>query len=58
MQSLNIFAVNGDKLSLTLNIEGSVDLLESALVRSGRLESQTSQAARFSGNLEFNWIAK
>jgi hypothetical protein len=58
VQSLNVFAVNGDKLSLTLNIEGSVDLLESALVRSGRLESQTSQAARSSGNLEFNWIAK
>jgi hypothetical protein len=58
VQSLNVFAVKGDRLFLTLNIEGGVDLLESALVRSGRLENQTSQAARFSGNLEFDWIAK
>ncbi len=58
VQSLNVFAVRGDRLFLTLNIEGGVDLLESALVRSGRLENQTSQAARFSGNLEFDWIAK
>jgi hypothetical protein len=58
VQSLNVFAVKGDKLFLTLDIEGGVDLLESALARSGRLENQTSQAARFSGNLEFDWIAK
>jgi uncharacterized protein len=58
VQSLNVFAVKGDRLFLTLNIEGGVDLLESALVRSGRLTNQTSQAARFSGNLEFDWIAK
>ena len=58
VQSLNVFAVKGDRLFLTLDIEGGVDLLESALVRSGRLENQTSQAARFSGNLEFDWIAK
>ena len=58
VQSLNVFAVKGDKLFLTLDIEGGVDLLESALARSGRLENQTSQSARFSGNLEFDWIAK
>lgn len=58
VQSVNVFAVKGDKLFLTLDIEGSVELLESALARSGRLVNQTSQAARFSGNLEFNWIAK
>ena len=58
VQSLNVFAVKGDRLFLTLDIEGGVDLLESALVRNGRLENQTSQAARFSGNLEFDWITK
>jgi hypothetical protein len=58
VQSLNVFAVKGDRLFLTLDIEGGVDLLESALARSGSLENQTSQAARFSGNLEFDWIAK
>ena len=58
VQSLNVSAVKSGSLFLTLNIEGGVDLLESALVRSGRLKNQTSQAARFSGNLEFDWIAK
>ncbi len=58
VQSLNVFAVKGDKLFLTLDIEGGVDLLKSALVRSGRLANQTSEAARFSGKLEFDWISK
>ena len=41
-----------------VDIDGGVDLLISALERSGRLTNQTSQAKRFSGNLEFDWIAK
>lgn len=58
VQSLELFAIKGETLFLNLNIEGGVDRFESALMRSGRLLNQTSQAARFSGNLEFDWIAK
>lgn len=58
VQSVDLFAIKGETLFLNLDIEGGVDRFESALVRSGRLANQTSQAARFSGNLEFDWIAK
>lgn len=58
VQSVDLFSVRGETLFLNLDIEGGVDRFESALVRSGRLVNQTSQAARFSGNLEFDWIAK
>ena len=58
VQSTNVFAVKADRLFVTVDIDGGVDLLISALERSGSLANQTSQAARFSGNLEFDWIAK
>lgn len=58
VQSTHVTAVNGDRLFVSVTIDGGLDLLISALERSGRLVNQTSRAARFSGNLEFDWTAK
>ena len=58
VQSIHVTAVQGSRLFVSVDIDGGVDLLISALERSGRLTNQTSQAKRFSGNLEFDWIAK
>jgi hypothetical protein len=43
---------------VTVDIDGGVDLLISALERGGRLANQTSEMARFSGNLEFDWMVQ
>ena len=58
VQSTHVTAVKADRLFVSVTIDGGVDLLISALERSGRLVNQTSRAARFSGNLEFDWTAK
>jgi|TARA_B110000259_G_scaffold8190_2_gene8936 hypothetical protein len=58
VRSSNVFAVEGDRLFVTVDIDGGVDLLISALERSGRLANQTSEMARFSGNLEFDWMVQ
>jgi hypothetical protein len=41
-----------------VDIDGGVDLLISALERSGSLVNQNSEMARFSGNLEFDWMVE
>ncbi|MDB4260899.1 DUF2066 domain-containing protein [Porticoccaceae bacterium] len=56
VRSSHVSAVEGDRLFVTVDIDGGVDLLISALERSGSLVNQTSEMARFSGNLEFDWI--
>ena len=56
VRSSNVSAVEGDRLFVTVDIDGGVDLLISALERSGSLVNQTSEMARFSGNLEFDWM--
>ena len=58
VRSSNVFAVEGDRLFVTVAIDGGVDLLISALERSGSLLNQTSEMARFSGNLEFDWMVE
>ena len=58
VRSSNVFAVEGDRLFVTVDIDGDVDLLISALERSGSLVNQTSELARFSGNLEFDWMVE
>ena len=58
VRSSNVFAVEGDRLFVTVDIDGGVDLLISALERSGSLVNQTSELARFSGNLEFDWMVE
>ena len=56
VRSSHVSAVEGDRLFVTVDIDGGVDLLISALERSGSLVNQTSDMARFSGNLEFDWM--
>ena len=56
VRSSHVSAVEGDRLFVTVDIDGGVDLLISALERSGSLVNQTSEMARFSGNLEFDWM--
>ena len=56
VRSSHVSAIEGDRLFVTVDIDGGVDLLISALERSGRLVNQTSEMARFSGNLEFDWM--
>ena len=56
VRSSHVSAVEGDRLFVTVDIDGGVDRLISALERSGRLVNQTSEMARFSGNLEFDWM--
>jgi hypothetical protein len=58
VRSSHVSAVEGDRLFVTVDIDGGVDLLISALERSGRLVSQTSEMASFSGNLEFDWMVE
>ena len=58
VRSSHVSAVEGDRLFVTVDIDGGVDLLISALERSGRLVNQTSEMARFSGNLEFDWMVE
>ena len=58
VRSSNVSAVEGDRLFVTVDIDGGVDLLISALERSGSLVNQTSEMARFSGNLEFDWMVE
>ena len=58
VRSSNVSAVEGSRLFVTVDIDGGVDLLISALERSGRLVNQTSEMARFSGNLEFDWMVE
>jgi len=58
VRSSHVSAVEGDRLFVTVDIDGGVDLLISALERSGSLVNQTSEMARFSGNLEFDWMVE
>ena len=58
VRSSHVSAVEADRLFVTVDIDGGVDLLISALQRGGRLINQTSEMARFSGNLEFDWMVE
>ena len=54
---LNVSAVDGDRLSIRLAIEGDRALFEAAMVRSGRFRKQASENGYLSDNLEFDWIS-
>lgn len=56
VDSLDIFAVQGDQLTLAVDVEGGAELLHSALVRSGRLESRAVSDTALTGKLEYYWI--
>ena len=58
VDSLDLYAVEGDQLTLAVGVEGGAELLHSALVRSGKFASQTAVDALLTGRLEFNWINK
>ena len=58
VDSLDIFAVKGDQLTLAVDVEGGAELLHSALLRSGRLQDQGTADANLSGKLEYSWISK
>jgi hypothetical protein len=58
VRSSHVSAVEGDRLFVTVDIDGGVGLLISALERSGSLVNQTTEMARFSGNLEFDWMVE
>ena len=58
VESLDVHGVEADQLTLAVDAEGGAELLHSALVRSGKLQSQTDQDALFIGQLQFNWIRK
>ena len=56
VDSLDIFSVVGDQLTLAVDVEGGAELLHSALVRSGRLQSETAADVMLSGKLEYSWV--
>lgn len=58
VESLDVYGVEAEQLTLAVDVEGGATLLHSALVRSGRFQSQTEQGALNSGQLQFNWIGK
>lgn len=58
VDSLDIFAVKGDQLTLAVDVEGGAELLHSALLRSGRLQGQGSADASLSGKLEYSWVSE
>ncbi len=58
VDSVQLFGVQGDQLTLAIDAEAGAELLHSALVRSGRLQSQTAPGSMLSGRLEFDWISK
>ena len=58
VDSLDIFAVQGDQLTLAVDVEGGAELLHSALVRSGRLESRVGSDTALTGRLEYRWISE
>lgn len=58
VDSLDVHGVEGKQLTLAVDVEGGAELLHSALVRSGKLQSQTGQEALYAGQLQFNWISE
>ena len=58
VDSLDIFAVKGDLLTLAIDVEGGAELLHSALLRSGRLQGPGTADASLSGKLEYSWVAE
>jgi len=58
VESLDVHGVEADQLTLAVDAEGGAELLHSALVRSGKLQSQTDQDGLYTGQLQFNWIRK
>jgi hypothetical protein len=53
VDSVELFAVQGDQLTLAIEAEAGADLLRSALVRSRRFDSQPQLEG--SNQLNFNW---
>jgi len=58
VESLTVSAVDGAEITLRVKVEGGVDLLQSALVRSGKFQNQTQQETLYTGQLRFNWVGK
>jgi hypothetical protein len=58
VDSLDVHGVEGEQLTLAVDVEGGAELLHSALVRSGKLQSQIEQEALYTGQLQFTWIHK
>jgi len=58
VQSLKVSAVDGPEMTLRVKVEGGVDLLQSALVRSGKFQNESLQHSLYAGKLRFNWVGK
>ena len=58
VESLKVSAVDGREMTLRVKVEGGVDLLQSALVRSGKFRNETLQDSLYAGQLRFNWVGK
>jgi hypothetical protein len=56
VDSVELFAVQGDQLTLAIEAEAGADLLRSALMRSSRFDSQPEREGNITGQLNFNWI--
>jgi hypothetical protein len=58
VDSLQLFAVKGDQLTLAVDAEAGADLLNSALLRSGRVEAIDTPEQMLGVGFEYNWINK
>ena len=58
VESLKVSAVDGPEMTLSVTVEGDVDLLQSALVRSGKFQNESLQDSLYAGKLRFNWVGK
>ena len=58
VESLKVSAVDGPEMTLSVTVEGGVDLLQSALVRSGKFQNENLQDSLYAGKLRFNWVGK
>ena len=58
VDSVQLFAVEGDQLTLAVDAEAGADLLTSALLRGGRVETLDAPELVLGARLEFNWINK
>ncbi|MGB1403278.1 MAG: DUF2066 domain-containing protein [Porticoccaceae bacterium] len=58
VDSVQLFAVKGGQLTLAVDAEAGADLLNSALLRSGRVEAIDVPEQMLGGGFEYNWISK
>lgn len=58
VNSVQLFAIEGEQLVLAIEIEGRADRLHADLLRSGRLQSQILSDQRSIGRLTYTWVAE